>query len=252
MQTNLRNIDKFALIVALINAIAFAIITMGATYVDSQIHHVIWGVRIYPWGYKVALLSFPLLICTYVLNSRKHTGFKKAIFTCISFISFIIITLILNFYKELPHMGVLNTSLSFLIILSAIVYMHNYQFNFDFLKDEQISDKVKLERVKIEHETWFRVLVYLIAAFAAIMAAGYAFIPNNARLLSENPKDIYLLNQALTISSVLEMMMCVWLFIEIFNKTILIKNQIITIKGVHRAICPIDMCPYREDLISKK
>jgi hypothetical protein len=161
----------FPLFISIVNALVYAFIVLMVTHVDRNYENVIYGVREYPWGNWVGLISIPVFIITF--SSIK---FIKSPLNKVSaiFVSSIIILGILSFTNfnvgnqgqvEMPNMALA----AFLVLsetaISVITYMHYRKIELYYLLDITISESARQERLKFEYGMYSKVLLTIIAAF---------------------------------------------------------------------------------------
>jgi hypothetical protein len=157
----------FALRIGLCNAIGFGAVVAAAIYVDSNIHHSIYGIREYPFGYGTVFLSPIILIITYAVNIAKIGYHKKFIYTFLCFMLPITILLFTTFFKPIfPHPSVLAVSLLYSTIIALTVLIKNYEISDRFLYSESISEGVKLEKVKLEYDFWFKSFITILTGYS--------------------------------------------------------------------------------------
>jgi hypothetical protein len=169
----------FPLFISIINALAYAFIVLIVTYVDKNYDNVVYGIREYDWGNWVALISIPVLLSTFLSTKYIKSPFKKAIATFISFAIIIIFLSFTNFYEgsrgqiELPNMALFSFLIFTAIAISVMIHMHYRKIDLSYIDKSSISANAKLERLKFEYSTYFKVLMTIVAAFLAAFYAMY-------------------------------------------------------------------------------
>lgn len=112
--------DRFAFLLALYGAGAFALYTLTPTLLDPLLHTTLYGTRTYPLGPWVALLSLLVFVLLYASNIMKKNilrvdngkALNRGIF---SFLSILIPTMIVlpNFLPGIPHGWVFDHSIMY-------------------------------------------------------------------------------------------------------------------------------------------
>lgn len=167
---------KFALKTSICNAVGYIVAVGVPTIIDPMIeHHLKYGARIYPLGYWVFLFSILVFGLTYVGNHKNWSAVKKSLYTLGALVGPTWLTLG-NFLPERPHAFVLLVPIWFGILVATTVYVHNYQINFDFVHDDKIDMLVKVEKIKIEHDTWFKILLGLITMYGLALLYIYMYL----------------------------------------------------------------------------
>ncbi|NLE05230.1 MAG: hypothetical protein GX638_10600 [Crenarchaeota archaeon] len=180
--TNLFEIGEnkwFPRFISVINALAYAFIVLIVTYVDRNYDNVVYGIREYAWGNWVAFISIPVFLSTYLSTKYIKSPLRKAFAIVVLFVVIIIFLSYTNFYKgsqgriEIPNMALLSFLIFTVAAVSLIIYMHYREIDLSYIKDSSISANAKLERLKFEYSTYFKILMTIIATFLAAFYAMY-------------------------------------------------------------------------------
>jgi hypothetical protein len=224
--------DRFALRIACFCAIAFICPVFLATYVDSHVHNFQWGIRNYWMGYWVVLGAFVPFYFSYKFN-KNNTSFllkisssarQKSQLTFISLLIPIILVLWLNFRPEFPHISILVNSLFYGFIISAIVYVHNYRF--DYLDSMQMDNYAKMERTRTEYQTWLNTTKYLLTAFIIFCLTIYiAFFILPSQYTSIRSEQTLIFN-SFVLDLFIGIVFALFAFIEFYNKIQFINVQL--------------------------
>lgn len=167
---------KFALKVSFWNAIGYAVSVGSPTIVDPILeHHVNYGARTYSLGYWILLPSIFILGLTYFVNIKNLSAFTK------SWLVLVILAVptwatLWNFLPEFPHPQVSFGPIWFGILVALTVYVRNYKIDFDFVYDDRIDRLVKIERIKMEHNAWLRILIGLLTVYALGLLYIYMYL----------------------------------------------------------------------------
>jgi len=234
--------DLFALRTGIFNALAYALLVSVVTYGDSHMHHVVYGIRNYPLGYSVLLLSIPIFILTYKFNAdnKIFSGFleinysldKKPFLTFLSLIIPIFLLLWINFQPEFPHMCIFQFSLGYALVIALTVHAHNHKINFDFIKDDLIGDPVKIERVRLEYETWFRLIAAIVAAYCLINLYIFSQLIGLIEQITAVRSEQLLSMRIVGFFIYLGAFFSFFWIIELIKKSQFVKNQLLQIRTI--------------------
>lgn len=232
-------LDHFALRTGIFNALAYVFLVSVVTYGDSHMNHVVYGVRNYWLWYYVNFLSILILYFTYKFNigykvsirfSKINYSFNnKPVLTFLTLIIPIFLLLWVNFRPEFPHMSIFQFSLGYAFVIASTVHTHNHRINFEFINNKLISESVKIERVKLEFETWFRLFVSLMAAYFLLNLYVFSQLTNLIGQITKNPGEQLLTLRCMGFLIFLGAFFSFFWFIELMKKTQLIKDQLLKI-----------------------
>lgn len=167
---------KFAWKVAVWNTIGYAVSVGIPTIVDPRTqHHVSYGARTYSLGYWVFLLSGLVFGLTYLVSINNRSAIWKGRAALLVLVIPTWATL-WNFLPEFPHANVLFTPIWFGVIVGLTVYVRNHRLKLDFVHDPEIDRLVRVERVRMEYDTWFRILVGVTATYGLGLIYIYLFL----------------------------------------------------------------------------
>jgi len=227
--------NQFALKIAFLNAIAYIYPVLMATYIDSLIHHVIFGPRYYWMGYGVALGSIFVIIFTYISNS----GYVKLIYSKIdysarwrsllTFLSLyipIITVLAVNFVPEFPHLAISTNSLGYGLMIASIVYVHEYTPNLININNKKISEYLRVERLKSEYITWLAVTIGLLISFIVFCVILYSVFPDLSRQYTNYPQEQVFLFNSFVLDLFMAIIFSIFAFIELFTRVQSSRNQL--------------------------
>lgn len=180
---------KFALKTSIWNAIGYAVSVGVPTIVDPAIeHHIKYGARTYPLGYWIFLPSIMVLGLTYFVNIKNWSAVIKGSLALVVLVVPTWATL-WNFLPEFPHANVLFGPIWFGVLVALTVYVRNYQINFDFVHNDEIDMLVKVERIKMEHDAWFRILVGLLAAYGLGLIYTYMYLKDFVVIITNSEAE---------------------------------------------------------------
>jgi hypothetical protein len=237
--------DRFALRIGMFNALAYGLLVGIVTYGDSHIHHIVYGVRNYPLGYSVIWLSVLIFIFTYIFNAYDKMSFgslkinyslnRKVFLTFSSLIIPTLLMLWINFRPEFPHMSIFQFSLGYALVIALTVHAHNHTIDFKFIKEDLISESVKIERVRLEYETWFRLISALMAAYFLlnlyIFSQLIGLIEQITGIRSEQLLTLRILGFFIYLGAFFSLF---W-FIELIKKSQFVKDQLLQLHSSDKA-----------------
>lgn len=233
--------DRFALRIAIFNALAYILLVSIVTYGDSHIHHAVYGIRNYPLGYSAIWLSIIVFVCTYKFNVNDKISLsffnlyydldkdKKPFLTFLSLILPIFLLLWFNFRPEFPHMCIFQFSLGYALVIALTVHAHNYKINFSFLEDD-LRDIVKIERIKLEYETWFRLIAAIVAAYCLINLYIFSQLIGLVEQITKDLNEQLLTMRIVGFFIYLGAFFSFFWIIELIKKSQLVKDQLLTIR----------------------
>jgi hypothetical protein len=129
----------------------------------------------------------------------------------------------------------------FASIIVTSIYIHNYEINFKFTDDNSITERVKIELVKMHYETWFRLLLTILAGYAAIAISFTSFIPTLAALMDSDKNEQFLIFNFTFFAAILvSIVFLVTICSEIIAKIFFITNQLKNIKKINKSYNQID------------
>ncbi len=206
--------NRFALKIAICNSIIYCIATGTPTIIDPLLeHYVVHGARIYPLGLWILIPSILVLGLTYVIVNSKMASIKKALITFFALAVPTWLT-IPNFAPEIPHLLILLAPIWFGIWTALTTYVKFYDLRYDFITRTDMHRSIKIERLKMEHETWFRILLGFFAGYIVIEVAILLSLYNFATSLTSAANELVLLQEVfgvLVVANGLVFLLCfVW------------------------------------------
>jgi hypothetical protein len=216
----------FAIRIVICNAIGYCISVGIPTFLDPQIHHPIYGLREYPLGGWILLGALIVCISTYIIILYELDLRLKSVLVGLSLIIITWMTLP-NFRPEWPHLGVLLTPISFAVLTSISVFIHFYEIDFEFINDPLVIKEAKIEGLKLEYETWFRLFLGILAGFFLIGGSFYSLLPKYVEIFTslKSEQFIYQGFTAVSFVSILIIFLSTLCF-ELLQKILIIKNKL--------------------------
>jgi hypothetical protein len=161
---------------------------VDVTFFDSHFANPVYGIRVYPLGYYALIFCFLDFYLTYRLtcaersivhlrNRKLDIPVTRAIW---AFLVPIIVTLAIspNFLTvgmksippEFPHRGLMENSLVAGLFCAAGTYIHNLRdtLDFSYVKNRKISEKARIEKLKVTHSSWSDALKLIVALYVGI------------------------------------------------------------------------------------
>lgn len=223
--------SSHALLMSLLNSAAFCIVVLLPTIVDpllpsrSQVYS-----SQHPMGYWILLLMVPIFTLTYIGSVKISGPLKKSVF--VSLCLLLPVLLLLPNFEPIPHDGVLSHSLPFTLLIAWISFVHHYQVKLEFMSDETIDPNARIARLKIEHETWYRVLSFIILGVAAVSAVTiFTAVDRYMSLFpSAHAKELVTLQVSVMIASAFFFLLLLFLIREILVKMTLLSKSLVQIK----------------------
>jgi len=171
----------FPLFISLIYALIFTFIVLIVTHIDKNYENAVYGIRVYPWGNWVGLISIPIFATTFISTKFIQSAFSKAMAVFYSsFIIFAVLSLT-NFNigspAEVPNMILFTFFMFSIFAITIIVFIHYRKMSFNFIQDMSISSTAKIEKVKFEYDTHIKILITIIASLQAAAYTMYNALP---------------------------------------------------------------------------
>jgi hypothetical protein len=217
--------SRFKLKISIANTLGFLISVGAPLYVGSRIPNSIYGVRENPWCWLILLSS--LIIFYFSLLAIDEKALKKVHlnFELKFILNFIILVggtwFWLPSFKPFPDPWMLSVPLMFAFITSIAVYLHEYKIDFDFINQRSIEGKLKLERIKMEHETWFRLFITVLSGYAVTALSVASIFPEIAKSMTSDIGEHKLILDVFIFSLIINAL----IFILVLCPEFLIKIQ---------------------------
>ncbi len=176
--------SKFAIKISIWNVVGYCLAVGGPTIIDPLLeHHVLREVRSYPLGVWVFAPAVLVGLSTYWFNIRNWSSTVLGVFTFVSLLVISYATLP-NFTPGFPHHNVLLVPIYFGLVTGLGSYIHHFRINLEFLNTYG-HYQAKTERLKMEHEAWFKFIVALVSLYViATLYLSLSLTANTAQLFS--------------------------------------------------------------------
>lgn len=166
----------FAVLVSILSGIAFSISTGTVIVVEPLIHNMLnrpLPLPQYPIGLLITVFALPIAFAVYLVNSDSAFRKYRALSTAIIMVSATFLSL-LNFPVKFGiHLFVMGSGLAYAFMISLLVASFNYKPQLE-TENEEIHARARMERIRLEYETWFREILAL-SAFAAVPSGILVF-----------------------------------------------------------------------------
>lgn len=181
--------SKFALWVSLCNFIGYCVSVGGPIILDPQLKHRV------PYGkaeYHPDLLTYtlPVLIfaVTYIINSRRTSPACKGVLTFLA----ILLTwgTMYIFAPQVPHSTVLFFPIWFGLLAAMTTFIRNYDMRFTFVNDNSIDKSARIERIKMEHDFWFKILFMILGYYVMLIIYSYINLRPGIASWVKDPKEV--------------------------------------------------------------
>ena len=180
---------RFALKISIWNTVGYCFAVGIPTIIDPTLEqHVQYAARDYPLGYWVFLPSILVFALTYRVCLKDWSAIKKS-FASLGVIVAITGVMLFNFQPEFPHPLVAFTSMWFGILVAIPVWVRTHRINYDYIYNEEIDKTIKIERAKMEHDTWFKILLGLLAGYITGLIYIYMFVTDFFVSITPSPAE---------------------------------------------------------------
>ena len=205
--------DRFAFLLSLYGATAFAMTTLIPTLVDPLLHNPIYGTRTYPLGISVTVFSGLVFIFLYRSNVMEKnilkfgTRFLALNRGCFSFLSILLpmILVLPNFLPELPHMCIFNHSIMYASTVALASFLHNYRPDYSFVEVDEIDARARIELLHVIYNSYYVGLALFVTMCVGAVSL-HSWFPQPYTDLNER----IILNMAQTINLVYTMFGLFW------------------------------------------
>jgi hypothetical protein len=228
----IEKVNLFASRIAICNTIGYCLSVGIPTFLDPQIHHPLYGVRDpYPADVWIFLGAIPVLYFSYRIIIHKMDFRLKSALTGLIVLFFTWFTLP-NFRPEWPHLGVLLSPISFAFLTSISVWIHFHEIDFSFVDDSSIIKEAKIEGLKLEYETWFRMFLGILAGFFLMGVSFYSGLPKYIEIFTPIKSEQFVYQGFTSVYIIL--VLIIFLFticLEMVNKISEIKKRLQNIRS---------------------
>jgi hypothetical protein len=173
------------------NAIVYCVIVAIPTIVDPLHARPPYGDPNYPWGWLVLVPAVLVFGITYLVTNfaeRKYTGNATTI-ALISVSSLIVISYLTLFNFGPYHNQILFGPLAFGFVIVSGIYIHYYNVDVNYLEEHGIDPLNRIERLKLEHEAWFRILLYLSSLYVLAAISISVYLIDRSLLFTSSPEE---------------------------------------------------------------
>lgn len=222
-------------LICLLNSVAFFMAVCTPNIIDPLLpsRSRVYSSQ-YPLGHWTLLLLVPVFALTYLSNTKISSALKKSVFVGLSLILPTLVSL--PNFDPIPHEWVLQASLGFAFLISCISFVHNYKLKHEFINDEKIDIRGKIERLKLEHENWYRILFLFVVGVSGLSAFTVFSATKNYEYFYSpiTTQEKMIVGTSSLISSAFFFILMLVLTKEILSKMACISESLIEIKCVKR------------------
>jgi len=166
-----KNQRLFGILISILSALSFSIPAGVLLFFRSaetrRLAFEIYGISSFslcgPW---ILIGGVPIALLTYIMISRENVKpLRKGIIASLILLGAAFASL-LN-YPPPPHLYVLGCGAIYAAMIGLVTGCYYHDFNLR-THDEEINYVARVERIKLEYETWFRSLLAILAVGAAV------------------------------------------------------------------------------------
>jgi hypothetical protein len=179
-------VDRFAFVLSLYGASAFAMFTLTPTLLDPLLHNPLYGTRTYPLGPWVTVFSVLVFAFIYKSNTvrkdvlRLHEEGLALNRAVLSFLSLLVPMIIVlpNFLPELPHMWVLSHTILYGASIAFTSFVYNHKPDYKYVQDDEIDPDARIESIRMSYNSYYVGLALLVAIGAgAVTSTSLSIAP---------------------------------------------------------------------------
>jgi len=239
MNTKEREVDLdrvFSIKIASFNAIGFLLCIAGVTYVDARLgSNIIYGPRVYPYGYWVAVTGAIIIFLSSYFSILKFHFWKLKVCTPSIFIFLTAGFSTLFFKPEFPHAAIVEWAVISAIISLIGCFIHLSPTDTRPLKDACISELARIERIKEEAAMWRTLAVASTVGTIALIVPWSQLVLGGISQNVTDVQDVVLLNQFGAASIIGESLyMLVAVIYEAFHKATKVADLLFLIRIQHK------------------
>ncbi len=188
--------NYFALRIATLNSIGYCETVAVISYVDPRLSsHVLYGARIYTYGYFAIFLGLPLFIVTYAMLRARRGRAWQCFGSCFPILITSAIAMPV-FRPEVPHGNLTMWTLTFSASAMIAAWLRNSGPNLAFVSNPKIPLQARLEGLKSMLAIWQTLTLGTGAAvLGALVPWGLAILHNNDAIVTKE-SERFILNSA--------------------------------------------------------
>ena len=98
----------------------------------------------------------------------------------------------LPFSSPFPNAWIVLVPICFSLIITISVIIHDHNINFDFIyeSDKIISESIKLTRIRLEYDIWFKLFLTIITGYSVIALSYFIKLPEMTVLMTKQDMSI--------------------------------------------------------------
>ncbi|MEI2644914.1 MAG: hypothetical protein WBQ93_03705 [Candidatus Competibacter sp.] len=218
---------------AIFNGVLFALCIAAIRFVDANLKsHVIYGARIYPFGYWAAAIGGSLIVAiTHIalvwLKSWKAKIVLPSLVVLIAGACSLPI-----FQPEIPHAGVVLWSLTISIVSLLSCSIRLWPISRECLEKAGVSEAARVERVKEHANLWRMIAVSSLFGTIGLLFPWAEFVWKMPPRIVSDSREAFLLGQA---DAMRLGLVCVYILFgvvyESFRKSAIASDLLLLVKS---------------------
>lgn len=229
---NMTQNSPYIYMISLLSSVAFIMATYMPTIVDPLLtSRSVEFSHQYPLGHCISLIAIPVFVMTYLCEVELSNPFKKSIATGLNIILPSLV--LLPNFDPIPHGWVLQGALTYAFVIACISFVHNWEVRSDFIDDKTIDIRARIERIKIEHEKWYRILFMFVVGISGLSAVTVFRATENYKIAypAASLQELEVLTISIVVNSAFFFILMLALAKEILDKMLNISDSLIRIKS---------------------
>lgn len=79
----------------------------------------------------------------------------------------------------IPNYWILTVPICFAILTTAAIAIHDYEIDLDYMYSKIINKSIKLMKIKLEYDIWFKSFLSILTGYSVIAVTYYPNLPNS-------------------------------------------------------------------------
>lgn len=222
---------SFALRIATINALGYALTVLAISYLDPQLtSHVEYGARTYPYGYWISLLAIPVFVATALIIRRARSRAWKCVGACVPLLVAAACSIGV-FLPELPHGGLIWCVGYGFASVSATWLRHSAP-NLSFVRDASTPVESRMAALKGVLSAWQALAIAAGVGIVGVIFPWASSVLSINEYIVKSEDELFLLNRfALMQVAAVTIALLVGPIRELFARLVLITHQFTILRG---------------------
>lgn len=222
----LKDDKSLALKIGFFNAAGFVAAALITTYVDARINHVIYGQRLYQYGYLSALFAIPIVASTYLLIFKCSDQTAKSIGACLPLILSGWFSVQYIFKPEYPHANITTWVLAYCGISVITIWIRYAGKKIDYLHKPEVALEARLEAIKTHINIWQTFTIAISVAYIAILGVWFDKAWTNVESIVSSKQDKFLISSTLVYEIIIfSFYVIIGPIRESFSKTLIMSER---------------------------